>query len=102
MEKISILIADDHLLIRETWGFILNSDPRFSVIAEAGKGREAVDLAKQLRPNVVLMDINLPDISGIEATEQIRKFSPGSRILAISLHTQPAYARQIMKKGAMG
>ena len=102
MDKITILIADDHTLVRETWSFILNTDPRFSVIAESGSGEEAVELAKQLRPNIVIMDINLPGINGIEATQQIRKFSPGSRILGVSLHTQPTYARKMMQKGAMG
>ena len=102
MEKITILIADDHTLVRETWSFILNTDPRFTVVAECGSGEEAVEKAKSLRPNVVIMDINLPGINGIEATQQIRKFSPGSKILGVSLHTQPTYARKMIQKGAMG
>lgn len=102
MDKISILIADDHTLVRETWSFILNTDPRFTVVAESGSGEEAVELAKKLRPNIVIMDINLPGMNGIEATQQIRKYSPGSRILGVSLHTQPTYARKMMQKGAMG
>lgn len=102
MDKISILIADDHTLVRETWSFILNTDPRFSVVAESGSGEEAVEMAKKLRPNIVIMDINLPGMNGIEATQQIRKYSPGSRILGVSLHTQPTYARKMMQKGAMG
>ncbi len=102
MEKITILIADDHTLVRETWSFILNTDERFKVIAESGSGEEAVELAKQLRPNVVIMDINLPGINGIEATQLIRKFSPASKILGVSLHTQPTYARKMIQKGAMG
>jgi two-component system invasion response regulator UvrY len=102
MEKITILIADDHTLVRETWSFILNTDARFNVIAECGSGEEAVELAKQLRPNIVIMDINLPGINGIEATQQIRKFSPASKILGVSLHTQPTYARKMIQKGAMG
>jgi len=102
MEKITILIADDHTLVRETWSFILNTDPRFSVIAESGSGEEAVELAKKLRPNIVIMDINLPGMNGIEATQQIRKFSPGSKVLGVSLHTQPTYARKMIQKGAMG
>ena len=102
MEKISILISDDHTLVRETWSFILNTDDRFNVVAECGSGEEAVELAKQLRPNVVIMDINLPGINGIEATQLIRKFSPGSKILGVSLHTQPTYARKMIQKGAMG
>jgi two-component system invasion response regulator UvrY len=102
MEKISILIADDHTLVRETWSFILNTDTRFNVVAESGSGEDAVELAKQLRPNVVIMDINLPGINGIEATQLIRKYSPNSKILGVSLHTQPTYARKMMQKGAMG
>jgi two-component system invasion response regulator UvrY len=102
MKKITILIADDHTLIRETWSFILNRDPRFEVVAETGSGEEAIELVKKLRPDVTMMDINLPGINGIEATEQIRKYCPAARILAVSLHTQPSYAKEIMKKGAMG
>ena len=102
MEKITLLIADDHTLIRETWSLILKNDVRFNVIAETGSGEEAIELARKLSPDVVLMDINLPGMNGIEATQQIRKYAPGSRVVAISLHTQPSYARQMMKKGAMG
>jgi len=102
MEKITILIADDHTLVRETWSFILNTDERFNVIAESGSGEEAVELAKQLRPNIVIMDINLPGMNGIEATQLIRKYSPASKILGVSLHTQPTYARKMIQKGAMG
>src|SRR5438067_2252311 len=101
-EKISILIADDHTLVRETWSFILNTDPRFTVIAESGSGEEAVELAKNLRPNIVIMDINLPGMNGIEATQLIRKYSPGTKVLGVSLHTQPTYARKMIQKGAMG
>lgn len=102
MEKITILIADDHTLVRETWSFILNTDERFQVIAESGSGEDAVELAKQLRPNIVIMDINLPGMNGIEATQLIRKYSPASKILGVSLHTQPTYARKMIQKGAMG
>ena len=102
MEKVTILIADDHTLVRETWSYILNTDKRFQVIAECGNGEEAVELARQLRPQIVIMDINLPGMNGIEATELIRKYSPASRILGVSLHTQPTYARKMMQKGAMG
>jgi DNA-binding NarL/FixJ family response regulator len=102
MEKITILIADDHTLVRETWSFILNADPRFKVVAECGTGEDAVELARQIRPNIVIMDINLPGINGIEATQLIRKYSPGSKILGVSMHTQPAYARKMLQRGAMG
>lgn len=102
MEKITILIADDHTLVRETWSFILNTDERFKVVAECGSGEEAVEQARQLRPDVVIMDINLPGMNGIEATQLIRKYSPATKILGVSLHTQPTYARKMIQKGAMG
>ena len=102
MEKITILIAEDHTLIRETWNFILNSDPRFQVLATCGNGEEAVELARQLRPNVVTMDINLPGMNGFEAAQLIRKYSPGSKILGVSMHSQPAYARKMIQAGAKG
>jgi DNA-binding NarL/FixJ family response regulator len=102
MKSITILIVDDHTLIRETWSFILNADSRFNVIAACGSGEEAVELVKQFRPNIVLMDINLPGINGIEATALIRKYAPGTKIVAISLHTQPAFVQKIMQNGASG
>ena len=102
MEKISVLIADDHKLIRDTWSFILNNDPRFQVIAECGDSEEAVEAAKVKRPNIVLMDINMMPISGFEATEKIRKVSPASRIIGVSMHSQPAYAKKMLQIGAKG
>lgn len=102
MKKTTILIADDHTLIRETWSLLLNADPRFHVIAECGKGEEAVELAKKLQPNIVIMDISLPGISGIEATKLVHEVSPDSKILGVSMHTQPAFAKKMMQKGAMG
>jgi two-component system invasion response regulator UvrY len=102
MQKITILIADDHTLIRQAWNLVLNTDPRFDVVAEAGSGEEAVELVQQLRPNIVIMDINLPGISGIEATQIIRKLYPATKVLGVSMHTQPAYVRKMLKQGAMG
>ena len=102
MEKISVLIADDHKLIRDTWSFILNSDPRFQVIAECGDSEQAVEAAKLKRPNIVLMDINMMPISGFEATEKIRKVSPASKIIGVSMHSQPAYAKKMLQIGARG
>jgi len=102
IQKISLLIADDHTLIRDAWTCVLNNHPRFTVIAECGSAEEAVEKAKNLRPNVVLMDINLPGMDGIEATQQIRKFSPGSKIVGVSLHSQPVYVRKMMQAGALG
>jgi DNA-binding NarL/FixJ family response regulator len=102
MSKINILIADDHKLIRETWSYILNSDARFQVIGECGDAQEAVELAKTKRPHVVLMDINMTPFSGLEATQRIRKISPGSKVIGVSMHSQPAYAKKMLQMGARG
>jgi DNA-binding NarL/FixJ family response regulator len=81
---------------------ILNNHPNFTVLTECGSGEEAVEQCRKLRPDIVLMDINLPGMNGIETTQQVRKYSPGTRIIALSQHTQPAYARKIMQEGASG
>jgi DNA-binding NarL/FixJ family response regulator len=99
---ISILIADDHKLIRETWTFILNRDSRFKVIGSCSNSEEAVKMSKQKHPNVVLMDINMVPFSGIEATRQIREVSPQSRIIWVTMHSQPAYAKKMFQIGASG
>lgn len=102
MEKISVLIADDHKLIRETWSYILNNDSRFEVIAECGDSEQAVEMSKIKRPQIVLMDINMMPISGFEATERIRKVSPLSKVIGVSMHSQPAYAKKMLQIGARG
>ena len=102
MEKINVLIADDHKLIRETWSYILNSDPRFQVVAECGDSEQAVEVTKLKRPHIVLMDINILPISGFEATERIRKVSPSTKVIGVSMHSQPAYAKKMLQIGAKG
>jgi DNA-binding NarL/FixJ family response regulator len=99
---ISIIIADDHKLIRETWTYILNRDPRFKVIGACSNSEEAVSMSEQKHPNVVLMDINMIPFSGIEATRQIREVSPESRIIGVTMHSQPAYAKKMLQYGASG
>lgn len=102
MEKITILLVDDHKLIRDSWSFILNSDPRFSVIGETNSGEEAIDIASKKKPDIILMDVNMSPINGFDATKQIHKLSPDSRIIAVSMHTMPAYAKRMLQLGAMG
>ena len=102
MSKISILIVDDHKLIRESWAFILNTDPRFVVIGENSTGEEAIAFAKQNNPDIILMDVNMKPMSGFEAAKQIRKIAPGSKIIGVSIHNMPAYAKKMLQMGAMG
>jgi DNA-binding NarL/FixJ family response regulator len=99
---ISILIADDHKLIRETWTYILNNDSRFKVIGSCSNSEDAVKLSKQKHPNVVLMDINMIPFSGIEATRQIREVSPQSYVIGVTMHSQPSYAKKMLQHGASG
>jgi len=102
MQKITILLVDDHKLIRDSWSFILNSDPRFLVVGETSSGEEAIEIARQKRPNIILMDVNMTPVSGFDATKQIHKISPESKIIAVSMHTMPAYAKRMLQLGAMG
>ena len=99
---ISILIADDHKLIRETWTYILNRDSRFKVIGSCSNSEEAVKMCEELEPEIVLMDINMVPFSGIEATRRIREVSPNSRIIGVTMHTQPTYAKKMLQLGASG
>ena len=102
MKKISILIADDHQLIRDTWTIILNSDLRFEVVAVASSGEQAVELAKAICPDIVLMDINMGNLNGIDATKLVKSFSPSSKIIGISIHAMPDFAKKMLKMGASG
>lgn len=102
MSKITILLVDDHRLIRDSWSFILNSDPRFEVVAETSSGEDAIELAKSKKPDIVLMDVNMSPVNGFDATREIRKFSPGSKVIGVSMHSMPAYAKRMLQLGAMG
>ncbi len=102
MEKIAILLVDDHKLIRESWSLILNSDPRFLVIGESSNAGDAVEIAREKKPRIVLMDINMTPVNGFEATKLVLKYSPGSKIIGMSMHSMPAYARRMLQIGAMG
>jgi two-component system invasion response regulator UvrY len=102
MKNVTILIVDDHTLVRETWGLVLSTHPDFSVVGQAGSAEEGIQSAKSLQPSLVIMDINLPHMNGIEATKNIKKVSPDSKVLGVSLHTQPTYAKKMMREGASG
>jgi DNA-binding NarL/FixJ family response regulator len=102
LEKISILIVDDHALIREAWSSILTNDPRFDVIATCDNAEEAVAQVKEKRPNVILMDINMAPFSGLDATQQILRISPDSKIVGLSVYSEPAYATKMLQMGGSG
>jgi two-component system invasion response regulator UvrY len=102
MKKITIIIVDDHTLVRESWRMVLNSDRRLNVIAECGSAESAIDEIRRRKPDVVLLDINLPGMNGIDAVQEIKKVSPPSKIVGVSLHALPAYTRKMMMQGASG
>ncbi len=102
MAKITVMIVDDHTLIRETWSFLLGRDEKFEVIAEVGDGQRAIEIARDKRPNIVLLDINMTPLNGFDVLKMIRKLSPGSKVIAVSMHSQPAYAKKMLRLGARG
>src|SRR6185295_2371527 len=101
-EKISVLLVDDHSLVRRGFRRILEDEPDMEVAGEAGDGEEAVKLAKQLHPKVVLMDCALPHLSGLQATRQILEALPDTLILMLSMHEEETLVRQALDAGAKG
>lgn len=99
---IKVIIADDHKLVREAWNLLLSRDKRLSIIAICENGSQAIEACKTLSPDVVLMDINMEPISGIEATKSIREFTDNIRIIGISVHTDLPYVSALMNAGANG
>ncbi|MFL6351823.1 MAG: response regulator [Bryobacteraceae bacterium] len=101
-KKIRILLADDHRMVRQGFKLILQSQEDMEVVGETGNGREAVELASSLRPDVVVMDVSMPELNGIEATRRIRNTTPLVRVLALSVHRDGVYVREIVRAGAEG
>jgi DNA-binding NarL/FixJ family response regulator len=100
--KIRVLLADDHKMVRQGFRLILLSQEDMEVIGETGNGREAVELAKALKPDVVVMDVTMPELNGIEATRRIRDAVPYTRVLALSVHRDSVYVREVIRAGAEG
>jgi two-component system, NarL family, response regulator NreC len=96
------LLADDHAVVRKGFQFILSAQPDFEIVGEASNGKEAVELALSLQPDVVVMDVSMPELSGIEATRRIGEACPKARVLALSMHRDSAYVREILRAGARG
>jgi DNA-binding NarL/FixJ family response regulator len=99
---ISVLLVDDHLLVRRGFRRMLEDDPGIAVVGEAGDGPEAVDLALNERPDVVVMDFALPTMNGAAATRKIVAAIPDTAILILSMHSEPAYVRNCLDAGARG
>jgi two-component system response regulator NreC len=101
-EKITVLIADDHTIVREGLARILNEATNIQVVGEAVDGREAVDKALEVEPDIVLLDLSMPRLHGLEALRQIRRRSPKTKCLVLSMHKNEAYVRQALQGGASG
>ena len=102
MKTISVLLADDHNVVRAGFRSLLSAEPEIKVIGEAADGREAVHLALQLRPDVIVMDIAMPNLNGVEASRQLAGSGLKSRLLVLSSYTDDEYVRQLVDAGVAG
>src|SRR2546422_2337445 len=102
MKPITVLLAEDHQIVREGFRSLLKHEDDIEVVGEAETGRQAVQLTRKLRPSVVVMDIAMPLLNGLEPTRQIRKDFPDTRVLILSAHSDDAYVEQVTKLGAAG
>src|SRR6476660_9033088 len=102
MKRITVLLVEDHQIVREGFRLLLEHEPDIEVVGEAENGREAVQLIRQLRPAVVVMDIAMRLLNGLEATRQIRKDFPETKVIILSAHNDDAYVEQVTLLGAAG
>jgi len=100
--KIHILLADDHTILRAGLKMMLNAQPDMEVVGEAQDGRQALHEAQRLQPDIILMDITMPDMNGIEATRQIKKLVPEVKVLVLTMHENEEYVFQALRAGASG
>ena len=100
--SIRIILVDDHRIVREGISGILRACPEFDVVAEAGDGKSAIEFTRELSPDVVIMDISLPDMTGIEAAREILGSNPKIKIIALSMHTDTRFVRDMLDSGASG
>jgi DNA-binding NarL/FixJ family response regulator len=100
--KIKIVIADDHVLIAETWATLINLEPAYQVLKVYDNTQSLLDEVADLQPEIVILDINISPISGLDAVKLIREKSPASRTIGVSMHNQPSFAKRMISNGAMG
>lgn len=98
----TILIADDHAVLRAGLRMLLDAQPDLQVIGEAGSGREVLSLAAQLQPNLILLDLSMPGLGGLEVVSLLRRSLPSARILILTMHDDESYVRQALREGASG
>jgi DNA-binding NarL/FixJ family response regulator len=102
MKRIRILLADDHGVVRQGFKMILGAQADMEIVGEAANGREAVEQAERLKPDIVVMDVAMPELNGIEATRRLAESAPHVRVLALSMHKDSVYVRETLRAGARG
>jgi len=100
--SVRILLVDDHHMIREGLRSLVEKDTKYEIVGEADDGREAVDIAAKVRPDVVIMDVAMPNLNGVEATRRILRDAPDTKVIALSIHTDRQYVGRMLEAGASG
>lgn len=101
-QPVRILIADDHAVLRSGLRMLLNSHPAYQVVGEAGDGRELLALAERLQPDLILLDLNMPVLGGLDALAALRRLAPAARVVVLTMHDEESYLRQALRQGASG
>jgi two-component system, NarL family, invasion response regulator UvrY len=101
-DPIRVVIVDDHQMVRETWKMLLQREERLQVIGDCASGEEAIAMAEALSPDIMLMDINMYPMNGLEATKEITRLHPAVKIIGVSINNQPSYAKNMLLAGAKG
>jgi DNA-binding NarL/FixJ family response regulator len=102
MEKINVVLADDHVLVRNGIKAMLESDTQIDVIGEASNGAEALESAKALKPDILILDIRMPQMTGLEAAAKLKDYAPGTKAMILSMHDSEEYVLQALDAGAFG
>src|SRR4051812_47891518 len=102
MEKINIVLADDHILVRNGLKAMLDSDTGINVVGEASNGLEALEVARKLRPDIVVLDIRMPEMTGLDAAAKMGEYAPNAKAVILSMHDSEEYVLQALDAGAYG
>ncbi len=102
MAKISVLLVEDHNVVRKGISYLLSLEEDIEIVGEAEDGNEGIKMAKELCPNVVIMDITMPNLNGIDTIKQIKKHMPDTKVMIMTMHTREQYIRQALREGASG
>src|SRR5260221_13821153 len=102
MTKVRVLLVEDHKVMREGLRMVVNREPNMEVVGEADNGFAAITLTQELRPDVVVMDVSMPELNGLKATEMLKTRLPGTKVLILTRHTDSSYVQQLLRSGASG